>query len=148
MYDVFLALAGSPVSSISAISIAPGDLPYLRNDNFAATLTYADGSVCTLVYTALGPKSGLAKEHIEVFCDGEAYVVEDFRRLLRAGDAAVLWESTTSDKGHHEELRRFGEAIHSGGASPIPFEELIETSAVALYVEDLLNGRGPGDDES
>jgi hypothetical protein len=38
-------------------------------------------------------------------------------------------------------LSRFGDAISAGSASPIPFDELIETSAVALHVEDLLLGR-------
>jgi hypothetical protein len=52
----------------------------------------------------------------------------------------VLW-SGEQDKGHYEELSRFGDAIASGAESPIPFAELIETSAVALEVEDLLFGR-------
>ena len=75
-----------------------------------------------------------------MFSDGEAYVVDDYRSLIRASDAAVLW-SGEQDKGHFEELSRFGDAIASGGESPIPFDELVETTAVALHVEDLLMGR-------
>src|SRR5262249_47302194 len=141
MYDVFRFLAGAPVTSISAASIDPGQMPYLRTDNFAATLTYADGTLANLVYTALGPKQGLPKERIEVFCDGTAYVVDDFKSVPRAHDAHVLWQSQETDKGHFEELSRFGDAIASGGDAPIPFDELVETSAVALHVEDLLHGR-------
>jgi predicted dehydrogenase len=143
MYDVFRFLAGSPVESISATAIDPGRLAYARNDNFSATLGYADGSVATLVYTALGPKSGMGKEHITVFCDGDAYIVDDFRRAFRASDGSTLWQSGEADKGHYEELSRFGDAIASGGEPPIPFDELIETSAVALHVEDLLYHREP-----
>jgi predicted dehydrogenase/threonine dehydrogenase-like Zn-dependent dehydrogenase len=141
MYDVFRTLAGAPVTSISASAITPGDLPYMRSDNFVATLSYADGSVCNLVYTALGPKVGLPKEHVEVFCDGEAYVIEDYRRLFRCSDSATLWQAAEADKGHFEQLCRFGDAIHEGTQGPIPFDEIIETSAVALHVEDLLFGR-------
>ena len=75
-----------------------------------------------------------------MFCDGEAYIVDDYKSLIRAGDGSVLW-SGDQDKGHYEELSRFGDAIASGGESPIPFDELIETSAVALRVEDSLFGR-------
>ena len=141
MYDVFRFLAGAPVRSIDAAAIDPGTLPYARSDNFAATITYEDGTVASLVYTALGPKAGLGKEHITVFCDGEAFIVDDFKKLTQASDGTVLWQSSEVDKGHFEELSRFGDAIAAGTAAPIPFDELVETSVVALAVDDLIHGR-------
>ena len=141
MYDVFRFLAAAPVRSIQAMPIDPGTLPYLRNENFSATIGYEDGSLGQLLYTSLGPKAGLGKERIEVFCDGETYVVDDFKRLTKSSDGSVLWQSGEADKGHYEELSRFGDAIASGAASPIPFDELVETSALALRIEDLLFGR-------
>jgi predicted dehydrogenase/threonine dehydrogenase-like Zn-dependent dehydrogenase len=141
MYDCFAFLADAPVVSISATSIDPGSRPYNRNDNFCATVRYEDGSVCTLTYVALGPKTGLPKERIEVFANGEAWVVDDFKSLVRASDGAVLWSAMASDKGHFEEVSQFGDSITSGGPSPIPLQEIFETSAVALHVEDLLYGR-------
>lgn len=138
MYDVFRSLTGASVKSISATSIDPGALPYLRSDNFAATISYDDGSVANLVYTALGPKTGMGKERIEVFCDGDAFIVDDFKKLMRASDGSVLWQSSEPDKGHAEEFSLLGDALASGGSSPIPFDEIIETTAVALHVEDLL----------
>jgi len=139
MYDAFRSLTGSPVKSIDATSIDPGTLPYLKNDNFVATLGYEDGSVATLTYTSLGPKTGLGKERIEVFCDGEAWVVDDFKKLIKGSDGTVVWNSAEPDKGHFEELSRMGDAIASGGPSPISFEEIVETTAVALHIEDLLH---------
>jgi len=141
MYDVFRFLAGAPAASITAASIDPGSLPYARNDNFTAGIAYENGTLATLVYTALGPKAGLGKERIEIFCDGEAYLVDDFKQLVKTSDGTVLWHSSEVDKGHFEELSRFGDAIAAGGAPPIPFDELVETSAVALHVEDQLFGR-------
>jgi predicted dehydrogenase/threonine dehydrogenase-like Zn-dependent dehydrogenase len=141
MYDLFRSLTGAPVTSIGAQAIDPGGLPHLATDNFAALLRYGDGSVANLVYTSLGPKGGVAKERIEVFVDGECYVVDDFRSLVRSGDGEVLWQAEAADKGHFEELRRLGDAIAEGGAFPIPFAELIEVTATALHVEDLLQGR-------
>jgi predicted dehydrogenase/threonine dehydrogenase-like Zn-dependent dehydrogenase len=140
MYDVFRALVGKPARAVSATAIDPGSLPYRRDDNFSATITYEDGSLAHLIYTALGPKTGLGKERIEVFCDGETYVVDDFKSLVKSSDGSVLWQSSDIDKGHYEELSRFGDAIAAGKPSPISFDELIETSAVALHVQDLLQG--------
>ena len=145
MYDVFRFLAGAPARSVEATAIDPRGLPYARSDNFSATVGYEDGSVASLVYTALGPKTGLGKEHITVFCDGDAFVVDDFRKLTKASDGSVLWQSGETDKGHFEELSRFGDAIATGGPSPIPFAELVETSAVALQVEDCIFGRSSGE---
>lgn len=142
MYDVFRSLARTPVKSIRASAIEPGDLPYLKTDNFCATLTYEDGSVGNLIYTALGPKKGLPKERIEIFVDGEAYLVDDFKKLVRTSDNTTLWQASEADKGHQEELSRFGDALLNGSESPIPFSEIIETSAVALHIEDQLHGHG------
>lgn len=144
MYDVFRSLTGAPVVSVSATPIDPGTRPYLKNDNFAATMGYADGSVATLTYTSLGPKTGLGKERIEVFCDGETWVVDDFKKLIKGSDGTVLWQSAEPDKGHFEELSQMGEAIATGGASPIAFADIIETTALALQIEDQLHGQGEG----
>jgi predicted dehydrogenase len=145
MYDVFRFLTGTPAASISAEAISPGDLPYRRDDNFSATIAYEDGSLAHLLYTSLGPKTGLGKERIEIFCDGEAYVVDDFRKLTGGSDGTVIWQSGDVDKGHFEELSRFGDAIAAGEPSPIAFDDLVETSAVALHVQDLLFGHARGE---
>ena len=141
MYDVFASLTGAAIASIGADAIDPGGAPYARNDNFVATIRYTDGSLCTLTYTALGPKAGLAKERIEVFANGEAYIVDDFKSLRRASDDAVLWSGSGSDKGHFEELSLFGDALADHGDMPIAVESLFATTAVALHVEDQLYGR-------
>lgn len=142
MYDVFRMLTGAPVISIEATPIDTHETYNLPTDNFSATLRYEDGSVCTLIYTALGPKSGLPKEYIEVFCDGEAWVVDDYKMLECASTKEVLWQASDPDKGHHEEFRRLGAAISREGSLPIPFDEIIEVSATALAVNDLLTGHG------
>jgi hypothetical protein len=143
MYDVFRSIARQPVASISATPIDPGSAAYKRNDNFVATLRYGDGSVGNLVYTASGPKEGMPKERIEVLCGGEAWIVDDFKTLTRCSDGKVLWQGAV-DKGHYDELSMFGDAIVNGDPAPIPIEEIFETTAVALHVEDLINGRHDG----
>ena len=141
IYDVFRFLASAQATSISATSINPKELSSLRNDNFSSTISYADGSVATLVYTALGPKEGLGKERMEIFCDGEAYVLDDYKSLTQASSGETLWSANQADKGHDEEIIRFGHFVAEGGTPIIPFDQIIEASATALSVEDLLHGR-------
>lgn len=141
MYDVFRSLIGAPVTLINAVAINPGETAFLRSDNFSATLQYADGSIGNLVYTSLGPKEGLPKERIEIFCDGEAYIVDDYKSLTRARDGLALWEGDV-DKGHFNEFKAFTSALLKGEEAPIPFDEIVETTAVSLHIEDMLHARG------
>ena len=144
MYDVFRFLANAPVRLTSAMAIAPGSLPYFTNDNFTASIGFDDGSLGTLTYTALGPKQGLPKESIEIFADGECWVVNDFKSATRCSDGAVLWSGDT-DKGHFNALKAMGDAILSGGQAPIPFEQLIEVTALSLRIEEQISGRNDDD---
>ena len=56
----------------------------------------------------------------------------------------MLWQSGDPDKGHAEEFSLLGDALASGGPAPIPFVEIVETTAVALHIEDLLHRRDEG----
>jgi predicted dehydrogenase len=141
MYDLFRSLAGAPVNSASITAINPGESAYLKSDNFAMTASYEDGSVGNLVYTALGPKEGLPKERIEIFCDGECYIVDDFKALIRASDGNELWKSRTADKGHFEELSLLADGLVNKTGAPIPWSEIIETTALSLHLEDMIHGR-------
>ncbi len=145
IYDCFRYLIDAPVKKIEAQSMDPKDSRYLKNDNFIATLTYEDGSIASLIYTAAGPKQGLGKERLELFSEGEAYVLEDYEQLKRASDDTVLWQGNV-DKGHFNELQAWGEALSSQAASPISFAEIIETTAVSLHIEDLIFGRAYTDE--
>jgi predicted dehydrogenase len=141
MYDFFGSLANSRVASITARGISRSTSAYLTNDNFAATLGYEDGSVCNLVYTAAGPKTGLPKERIEIFCKDRAFLIDDFVRCVEYPTDSVLWQAATADKEHYNELSALADALRDGTASPIPAERIFETTAVALHIEDQLQGR-------
>jgi predicted dehydrogenase len=54
MFDLFNFFAESEVESIDVSAISPKTEQVSPRGNFVATLKYTDGSVCTLIYTALG----------------------------------------------------------------------------------------------
>lgn len=141
MYDFFRYLIGYPVVSITAESITPVKGIMGATDNFTAILTYEDGSMATLIYTANGPKSGFSKERVEITCDGEGYLLNNFESLYEYPSDKLLWSSTHPDKGHTGEIDNFVQAIVDGGKQPIPIDEVLETSAVSLHIEDLLMKR-------
>ena len=134
IYDLFTFLTGAKMVDIDAKSIRPATDYYGRTDNFVATLTFDDGSVGTLTYTALG-NSGYPKEQMEVFVDGKVIELRDYRELLVHGSDVEGLRTKTQQKGHDEELAAFGNTIRKGGDWPIPLWEQVQATEVALQVE-------------
>jgi predicted dehydrogenase len=136
IYDLFNFLTGAEPRRTTAVSIGTQTPQLRRDDNFIATVRYADGSVCSLTYTALGHRDH-PKERLDVFCDGNVYVLDDWRSLSVTGRRGG-WRSATAKKGHLEELQALGNAIRHGGPWPIPLEEQLRASRISLAVEECL----------
>jgi predicted dehydrogenase/threonine dehydrogenase-like Zn-dependent dehydrogenase len=109
--DAASYLAGGPPCVTAAVAASRGSEP--REDVVAATLTFPDGSIAQIVYSAIGDPS-LPKERIEVLGEAGAGVLDDFRelRLFRGGREAKV--VSKRDKGHLAELAAFVESCRSG----------------------------------
>lgn len=136
MFDLFNFFTEAKVENIDASAISPATEHVSSRDNFVATLKYSDGSVCTLVYTALGA-SGLPKEYIEIYCDGKALVVDDFKELCIYDGKAKGWKGL-QDKGHLKELEEFGRCIRNGGPWPISLAELTQATNISFAVDKMV----------
>ncbi len=137
IYDLFTYLTDSKVLEVSARGITPKTGYYSPFDNFVATMTFEDGSVATLSYTALGTKD-YPKERLEVFTDGKVLVLEDYRNLAIHGAKDKGLQRKLMDKGHKEELRALAQAIQEGGDWPIPLWQQVQATEMALQVDDHL----------
>lgn len=136
IFDLFRSLTGSPVESVSVDGIRPKTSAVHSSDNVVSTVKYADGSVCTLLYTALG-NTAAPKEHMEVFCDEQLVVLNDYMKLESFG-AKCSWESKQADKGHLTELEFFADQVMKGNRFPIPLEEMAEIWLISRQVADQL----------
>lgn len=140
-YDLFVMLVGAKAKAVQATALRPSTTYYARTDNFVATFGFDDGSVAKLTYTALG-SSDFPKEQCEIYCDGRVYSLDDFKRLSATGGRGPILTSATPDKGHHEELVAFADAIRDGGTWPIPLWQQLEATRMALEVESQLVPKG------
>jgi predicted dehydrogenase len=134
IYDLFTYLTASKVVTVEAKAIAPTTGHYSCSDNFVATMTFEDGSVATLTYTALGSKE-YPKEQLEVFVDGKVLVLNDYKQLTISGSKAKGLETKTVNKGQKEELEAFARAIQQGGDWPIPLWQQVQATEISLAVE-------------
>lgn len=136
IYDLFTVLADAEVTAISALAIKPASAYYGRNDNFVATMSFSDGSVANLVYTALGNKE-VSKETAELYTDGKIAVLDDYKSLTVHGAEKLSLKTRRQDKGLMAELEHFAKGIQTG-EWPIPLWQQVQVSEVAFAVEDML----------
>jgi predicted dehydrogenase/threonine dehydrogenase-like Zn-dependent dehydrogenase len=128
MLDLFQFLVdGAAPVDLTATAIESHLEQSSGGDNTSITVRYADGSVGTLLYTALGP-SGLAKEYVEVFTDNKGFVIDDYKALRAYGATGVEWSAPLADKGHLAELEEFARYVRGEIAAPIPLREAVATT--------------------
>jgi predicted dehydrogenase/threonine dehydrogenase-like Zn-dependent dehydrogenase len=132
MFDLFQYLV-SPARAVevTCTPLVPKSERLLATDNISTTVRYDDGSVATLLYTALGTPD-LPKEHVEIYADGTVLVLDDYRALRVYGSAGKGWKSSVQDKGHLEELRAFARHARGESEPPIPLIDLVETTKLTL----------------
>ena len=125
--DLLRFLVGAPIQDYSrtAMESATTDIVSLQ-------LTFTDGSIGTVHYFANGSKS-FPKERLEVFCSGRVLQLDNFRRLTGYGWPGFkklnLWRQ---DKGQKACAAAFVQAVGQGGPAPIPLDELLEVSRIAI----------------
>jgi predicted dehydrogenase/threonine dehydrogenase-like Zn-dependent dehydrogenase len=141
IYDLFNALTESQCQAVSAHAIAPASQQWKKNDNFVAIISYSDGSVCSLTYTAQGEKS-FPKETMEIFADGKVISLQDYKSLTIAGGRHKGWRSVAQSKGQFEELKALSEGLQRG-MWPIPLEQQIQATRIAFEVERQITGQAP-----
>lgn len=139
IYDLFNSLTNAEAVDISAQSIVPDSDQWCRTDNFVATIKYGDGSLCTLVYTALGSKA-FPKETMEIFVDGKVLSLNDYKSVARA-DGKHLWKSITQEKGQKQELQALADTLLRGKSWPISLDEQIRATRIAFEVEQRITAR-------
>ena len=108
-------------------------------EDLTVSLNFADGSLATIAYTALGDQA-YSKELIEAFAGGTVININDFRALTvtAGGKQSNIGRTTEQDKGHAAELRAFAEAVASGGLAPVSEAELVQSSFATIAVLESL----------
>lgn len=133
--DLARALVGAPIATVlaDAARVTHGGC-----DDLSVSLTFTDGSLATIVYTAQGDTAA-SKERFECFAGGTVIAIDNFLSLsVTAGGKTKVEKALGQDKGHRAELEAFVRAVASGGAAPVDEAELLETSLATIAILDSL----------
>ncbi len=107
-------------------------------DCLSIHLKFENGSIASINYFTNGNRK-YSKENIEIFNDSKIIKIENFIKLSFYGYKGIrnirLW---TQDKGQKECLRVFVDSILKKKQPPIPINELIEVSKIAIDINESL----------
>lgn len=137
IYDLFTFFVNARVTKINASAIVPKSGYYSASDNFVATISFEDGSVATLTYTALG-STQFPKETMDIFVDGMVISLNDYRHLSISGLKQESLKTRSADKGQKEELVAFARAIKGETEWPIPLWQQLQATRISIEVDRLL----------
>ena len=139
--DSLAFLTGSRVERVYAAGYGAPDLPVQARDNVAVELTFADGSIGTLLYVSDGSPR-VAKERLEVYARDRTGILDDYHALeLFAPNGRTRKRERRQEKGHQQEVDAFLHAVEVGEL-PIPLDELANVSLATVgIIESLKTGR-------
>lgn len=128
--DLMRYLAGCNIKSWKAIA---SDV-----DAVMILLEFSDHSSATIHYLSNG-NAAVAKERLEIFCDGKILQLDNFRKLCGFGFKNFKKQkSMVQNKGQIDCVKAFVNAVQQGTSSPIPFDEILEVSRVTIEITEHL----------
>jgi predicted dehydrogenase/threonine dehydrogenase-like Zn-dependent dehydrogenase len=136
--DLMRFLIGHSITGHQAMMIGSVPGVEVRNDKVSINLSFADGSFGTIHYLANGGKA-FPKERIEIFCGDAVLQMDNYRVLKGYGwPGFKKMKLFKQDKGQLACTKAFVEAIKSGQPTPIPYEEVMESSRVSIELAESL----------
>jgi threonine dehydrogenase-like Zn-dependent dehydrogenase/predicted dehydrogenase len=135
--DMFYYLSGSKPLSVSVESTRTQGDNLFSADNFTAIINFADGSVCSLLFTTLGnPEMG--KERMELFFDSKTIVMSDYKNLTGYGVAPYFDEKDKEpDLGMDQMVKEFFDGVRQG-KNLFKVDELLMSTKLMLTVDKMV----------
>jgi polar amino acid transport system substrate-binding protein len=135
--DTLQFLIGADPLSVHAVQAAG------HRDALSLQMTFADGSIGTIVYSSLGDPS-FPKEYIELFGAGRIAVIDDFRdSRFVTGGRHKRNRLRVQDKGVAGEVAAFFQSLRAGGPMPVPLSSLVLTTLTTFAMEESLRTAAP-----
>lgn len=133
--DLMQFMTRAAVETVHAMCVRTPDTSMVPEDNVVIGLSFSDGSVGTVLYTAVGGKA-MPKERFEIHGCGRSAVIDNFGRV-EAYTAGRKTVRRFSGKGHAREVAAFLDALETG-VPAIPMESQILTTLAGFAILESL----------
>lgn len=132
--DLMRFLIGLPITEHQSMMMGDASGIEVRSDKITINLSFADGSFGAIHYLANGG-STFPKERVEVFCDDAVLQMDNYRVLKGYGWKGFnKMKLLRQDKGQQACASAFIESIRDGLESPIPYDEVMESSRISIEI--------------
>lgn len=131
--DFMQYVCGAPIVKVQAMCIQTANAAETPEDSVSVNLQFADGSVGTLEYVALGDTT-LPKEVCEIHGEGSTAVMDNFCKTVCSGRLGRRKLKGRQQKGFAEELAATVRAVQSGEKMPISWEEIANVTKTTFAV--------------
>lgn len=131
--DFMTYVCGAPVVKVQAMCIQTPNAAETPEDSISVNLQFADGSVGTLEYVALGDVT-LPKETCEIHGEGSTAFMDNFCTTVASGKLGKRKLKGRQQKGFAEELSATAAAVKAGGAMPISWDEMANVTKTTFAV--------------
>ena len=136
--DLMRFLVGHSITGHQTMMMGNAPGVEIRDDKVSINLSFTDGSFGTIHYLANGGNA-FPKERIEVFCGGAVLQMNNYKVLTGFGwPSFKKMKLIKQDKGQVSCAKAFVDSVKSGKPSPIPYEEVMESSRVSIEVAESL----------
>lgn len=131
--DFMQYVCGAPIVKVQAMCIQTANAAETPEDSVSVNLQFADGSVGTLEYVALGDTT-LPKEVCEIHGEGSTAVMDNFCKTVCSGRLGRRKLKGRQQKGFAEELAATVQAVQAGEKMPISWEEVANVTKTTFAV--------------
>lgn len=136
-FDFFNYFIDADVETMNVTHIPVNESTVVAQDNLVATIRWADGSLTTLTYTALG-HADLPKERTEIFGEGNSIVIDDFKEMKLHGFKEKSIKLKNQDKGHRRELVELSKFLRGRESNIISFSDSVKAMEITFRANKLL----------
>ncbi len=139
IFDLFNFLTGSRPVRLFAEKLSSTSGKSNDDNNIIATAKYANGSVCSLVYSCIG-NSSAERETMTVFQDSSVFKMEGFKSLEKNGKKII---KGPADEGHFNEMLAISRFMQGkqDGLLPLSKEEALLATEASLKAIEAIKGQ-------
>lgn len=142
IFELFCYLTDARPRTLHVAALKPSTPDVTSNDNVSVSIGMTDGSVCTLIYTALGHEQR-GKEYMEIFVDGKCIAMDDYKNLYGYNLPSHFdMRSKMPEKGHKELISEFFQSVKTGVSKSSNLERIYDATLLSLHADALARAGG------
>jgi len=141
--DMLIFLTGNNPTKIYAERVKGDDQGIINSDNINITISFQDGSVGNIFYTASGDKA-FSRERVEIYSEGKTIVIEDYKETtVYFNGKRKSYKTINQDMGYRNELENFIDVIKGKSKPLLTYREIYDSTSTIFKIEESITKGEP-----